>query len=297
MKKRNVLVFVLSLLLMMGMLPATVFADPPPAALWVNGVDITAAPANTVTCGEGTAVYDPATETLTLNNVTIDTGYSGNGIAAGDYFNDRELAVVLVGSNVIAPAAATEMNRGIYTFGELAISGEGSITITTKTLDTDYTCGIYAWGGCSISDATISMTDESPVDYGSDGIDVNMVGSYFLCEDATIQMSGYSIGINVPTGHINIDNSGIEIIGATRGVNGGTEIDDFEIKDSEIDCSVSGENAVAVANGCDILIDHSKLTLSSTSSNAIFSDAALSIKNGSEIDATGYYPALYGTST
>ncbi|HMM05721.1 MAG TPA: S-layer homology domain-containing protein [Clostridiales bacterium] len=34
----------------------------------------------------------------------------------------------------------------------------------------------------------------------------------------------------------------------------------------------------------------------STSSNAIFSNATLSIKNGAEIDATGYYSALYGKS-
>ena len=45
---------------MMGLVPTTVFAVPA-EQLWVNGANILTAANNTVACGSGVAIYDPAT--------------------------------------------------------------------------------------------------------------------------------------------------------------------------------------------------------------------------------------------
>ena len=52
-------------------------------APYVNGVSMLAAANNTVSCGDGSAVYNPATNTLTLNNAEITTGHEGCGIYSG----------------------------------------------------------------------------------------------------------------------------------------------------------------------------------------------------------------------
>ena len=60
----------LCMLLCIGMLPTMAFAANV-TSIQVNGTDILSAENNTVPCGSGSAVYDPATNTLTLNNAEI----------------------------------------------------------------------------------------------------------------------------------------------------------------------------------------------------------------------------------
>lgn len=299
MRKRNYLSWALALLLLMGLIfPATVFAAGP-QQLWVNGVDILTQPDNTLICGAGTASYSPSEHVLILNNATIQTGYHNTGICAGSYFSDKELTLRLVGDNKIISAAGTELRQGIYTFGKLRMEGEGKLEIVTAMPGTsDLITGIYAWRGLHISDTSITLRDTASDTFqnNSSGIDVNAVDGVFLCEkDAEINISGYQVGVNVPSGHIDIADSDISIDNANRGLNGGLEIDHFRILNSTVSCRTSGENGVAMANGFDILIENSNVTLVSEKANAIFSGASLTIKNNSKIDATGGWPALYGT--
>lgn len=296
MQKIKLLPLILSLLLIVGIVPATVSADDP-GELWVNGVNIIAAQDNIVACGPGTATYDAGTKTLTLNGATIGTGHNGVGISADGHFADREITIVIIGANSIVNGATPEISSGIYTMGLLSIKGPGSISIDVKEREGSGVLGIYGFKGCNISDATVSLTAGAATTGFSVAIDSNGVDGYFKCSNATISTSGYVNNINVPSGHVDIDDSRIMIANGVRGINGGTEIDGFKIKNSEISCSVSGElsdSPVAIANGYNILINSSKLTLSSTSSNAIFTGASLIIENCSEIDATGFYPTLYG---
>ena len=67
-----------------------------PAELYVNGMDILTAADNTVSCGEGSAVYNPAANTLTLNNAEINAEQYGCGI-----FADGPLVINLSGKNKI----------------------------------------------------------------------------------------------------------------------------------------------------------------------------------------------------
>ena len=90
--------------------------------LWVNGENL---------LDGGTvagATYDADTNTLTLENVTIDTM---NGEDAGIYADDG-LIIELVGDNVITGSASSDMYRGIFVDkgGSLTLQGTGTLAIT-----------------------------------------------------------------------------------------------------------------------------------------------------------------------
>ena len=69
-KIRKLMGFAAALAFAMVMLPASAFADTLYYDLYVNGEQFTSDNL-TIECGEGTATYDPATQTLTLNNASI----------------------------------------------------------------------------------------------------------------------------------------------------------------------------------------------------------------------------------
>lgn len=115
--------------------------------LLVNDTDIITAANNTVQCGDGTAVYDSSTQTLTLTNATITvpdnsnvSSYCQSGIGVGNDL-ERGLNIVLVGENKII--TNNSLSNGIYVAGDnnsLTISGEGSLSITCNNGE----CGIYS---------------------------------------------------------------------------------------------------------------------------------------------------------
>ena len=69
-KIRKLIGFALALAFAMAMLPAMAFAETAQYNLFVNGEQFTSEKL-TIECGEGTATYDPATHTLTLNKQRI----------------------------------------------------------------------------------------------------------------------------------------------------------------------------------------------------------------------------------
>lgn len=76
-KIRKLIGFALALAFAMAMLPAMAFADTSYYDLYVNGERFTSDNL-AIECGEGTATYDPATQTLTLDNASI-TNALGSG--------------------------------------------------------------------------------------------------------------------------------------------------------------------------------------------------------------------------
>ena len=114
--------------------------------LWVNNTRVTAKNADNV-FNNGTVSYDAGTNTLTLNNcnITADALTAGslvgtnNKVTAvikywdGFYDNDskkKPLNLVLNGKNTILNAMSDEnVNVGIYTLGDLIISGNGSLEV------------------------------------------------------------------------------------------------------------------------------------------------------------------------
>lgn len=284
-KRKTVISVFMSLLMVLLLIPSPVFAETD--ALWVNGTDMIAAVDYTVSCGAGTAVYDPETETLTLTNAVISATYDHSGISKGSAVNP--LKIVLVGENKIIYDGTNDLERGIFTSGNLDISGNGKLAVTTYSSSESYwPLGIYAWDGLRITNSEITLSDLSDLDSGT-GIDVNAVGSNLTLEDATISISGYDYGINVPTGDITIDSSTVTIKQGISGIIGGNEVDHFTIQDSELDIDVT---LLPLLNGEKIQLNNTVAKLKSSSSNAIYADNSIKIV-GSDIEATGYYPALW----
>ena len=123
--------------------------EPQVEQLWVNGKNILEATDYTVQCGSGKAVYDPADNTLTLDNATItEAHYSGNIEFTGD------LTIVLIGENTIT---GDSNFYGIGAdYGSLTIRGEDSSAALTIE---GCTFGIDLWGGdLTISSSTLCIT-------------------------------------------------------------------------------------------------------------------------------------------
>ena len=67
--KRTVFLMFLALCLMLAIQPET--ASAASGSISVNGIDILSAPDYQVTCGSGTAAYDPGTKVLRLDHAVI----------------------------------------------------------------------------------------------------------------------------------------------------------------------------------------------------------------------------------
>lgn len=118
-------------------------------SLWVNGENVLDADNYTVACGDGTAAYDPADNTLTLDNATITEAHynDGNIEFTGD------LIIVLKGENTITSASYCGIGAD---YGSLTIRGEDSSAALTIE---GCTFGIDLWGGdLTISSSTLCIT-------------------------------------------------------------------------------------------------------------------------------------------
>ena len=88
----------------------------------------------------GTVTYDPASNTLTLNNATIE----------GAIYNDlseKDFHIVLVGNNTVRSRIRSESSR------DLSITGSGTLTVGTPS--NDY-AGISSFGSLRIEGCTIN---------------------------------------------------------------------------------------------------------------------------------------------
>ena len=144
----------------MVMLPAAAFADTTQYDLFVNGEQFTSEKL-TIECGEGTATYDPATQTLALNNASITNAIDYGGIHSkltGD------LAITLQGSNSIT----FDDNMGIMAAGNIEITGPGNLAIN---VDGETKDGISVTGNGNVSVRETSLAVNAPGGIGiaSDG--------------------------------------------------------------------------------------------------------------------------------
>jgi len=118
--------------------------------LWVGGEQFTSAKLE-ISGGEGKAIYDPETNTLTLNNYTY-SGAGYNNYAAMYYGGTDTLNLVLEGTSTVTQTGGRDgTSTGMDAAGSLDISGTGSLTVSGGTVpeDTLYgsSDGIYAGRG------------------------------------------------------------------------------------------------------------------------------------------------------
>jgi hypothetical protein len=97
--------------------------DPMKYRLWVAGTRVTSANCNNIYVSSGTAMFDPDTHTLTLNNAKIVADRYDDGISNGYIDTNIEgmpdFKIVCSGNNIIEP----ELGAGLALNGNTTISG------------------------------------------------------------------------------------------------------------------------------------------------------------------------------
>ena len=131
--------------------------------LWVGGTRVTSANKDAISVASGTASYDPATYTLTLNNATIDAGGS-DGISNGlpNLEGMADFKIVCKGSSSID--AVNSEGYGLALYGNTTISGS---RLGIKAYDK----GIFADKDVTLTfkNADIYIEAASPV-YSQNGV-------------------------------------------------------------------------------------------------------------------------------
>ena len=142
--------------------------------LKIAGVDITSAnydKINTIEGVSGTVDYDPETNTLTLNNATIEAGNRDNAI----YNRIANLTIQVMGTNNI-----TNDGAGIAIANSTTIKGDGTLYATVDN------CGIYLNNSAlTIEDCTVNATGL----WGIAGENAN-TGETLTIRNATVTAQG-----------------------------------------------------------------------------------------------------------
>ena len=224
----------------------------------VNGTPLS--DSESVTCGSGTAAYDATTNTLTLNNAEISSGYAYYSYSCGIY-SDEDLTIVLEGNSTIQSNSADALTFGVYGQGKLTIEGEGrliiassyrgicsnyleydkdavsveiddcqlDITVTGGETDTDndylyqYYCGIYSNCGVSVQDGDVDIAVTSPK--GGYGIlsDRDSDSSQIAIKNSSVQITtdgNYCSGLSAKSVEISGDTTYITSAGEIYCPNG-----------------------------------------------------------------------------
>lgn len=157
-KTRKLMGLAAALAFAMVMLPAAAFADTTQYDLFVNGEQFTSERL-TIECGEGTATYDPATQTLALNNASITNAADYGGIKSKLTGN---LTITLQGNNSIT----FDDNMGIMAAGNVEITGPGNLAIYVAGETKD---GLSVAGDVSVRGTSLSVSVPGGIGIASDG--------------------------------------------------------------------------------------------------------------------------------
>ena len=271
--RSRVLTVMLSLMLIVGLMPATVFAAEPvaPTTIQVNGTEILNSVNHIVSCGSGTATYDPDTNTLTLDNAEINYQQNSDNNSAGAILFDGDLNINLIGENTI-----TSVTCGIR--GTKA----GTLTITGDSLTIDCT---YYGIGIPITDANITI-DGADIDATAKGTG-NFTGVGIQAGGVLSIKNGAYIDATDVSHHPIIGNAGIEIEDSTVYAQQYTDYyaairsdSEISISNSTVEAKANSESSSAIWTGNDLsspptpgnitISDGSNVTLYSKSSNAVY---------------------------
>lgn len=284
--RSRVLTVMLSLMFIVGLMPATVFAANT-TTLNVNGTNILTAPDYKVVCGSGTATYDPGTNTLTLDNAEINYQQNSGNNGAGAILFDGDLNINLVGENTI-----TSVTCGIL--GKNA----GTLTITGDSLTLDciyYGIARYSAG----ADITIDGAD---IDVTAKGAD-NFTGVGIQASGVLSIKNGAYIDATDVSHHPIIGNAGIEIEDSTVYAQQYTDYyaairsdSEISISNSTVEAKADSEGSSAIWTGNDLsstfgnitISNGSDVTLYSKSSNAVYAMLGTISISGSTVKAESF---------
>ena len=274
-KIRKLIGFALALAFAMAMLPAMAFADTSYYDLYVNGERFTSDNL-AIECGEGTATYNPAAQTLTLDNASITNALGSGGIYSG---LTSDLNIVLQGENRIT----FDDNMGVMATGNIKLSGSGSLTIDVAGETRD---GISAAGNVSVHGTTLNINAPGGVGIASDG-------SVFV---DNAKLTSHALYAGIDAANLTINNSSVVDISATENncnaayisSRGGTTGGNLSISNSNVVAKSLFPGLFAEGN---LTIDGGSAQSTSTADAALWASGDLTIKGGAKVTLAGVYPA------
>lgn len=274
-KIRKLIGFALALAFTMAILPAMAFADTSYYDLYVNGERFTSGNL-AIECGEGTATYDPATQTLTLDNASITNALGSGGIYSG---LTSDLNIVLQGENRIT----FDDNMGVMATGNIELSGSGSLTIDVAGETKD---GISAVGSVSVCGTTLSINASGGVGIVSDGS--------VIVDNA--KLTSHALYAGVDAVNLTIKNSSVVDISATENNRNAAFISSRDGATGG-NLSISNSNVVAkslfpgLSASGNLTIDGGSVQSTSTANSGLWARGDLTIKGGAKVTLEGIYPA------
>ena len=279
MKKKLLAIFI-CLVMVAGLLPTVAFAAEN-YDLYVNGEQFTSEKLS-ITCGEGTASYDPNTKTLTLNNATITNG--GKSDESPKYgirvVGDTDLTIKLSGTNSIT----LDNGGGIFADGSsdnYNIIGDGKLTINVK------------WDALYTLNGNISISEGAKLDITSaQGCGITSYNKGILSIDgAKVAVSSYYTAASARELEIK-NNSEVVLIASADQFNAVYMGDEngagkIEIINSKVEAT---SYYPALFTEGDLTVNGGEVKCTSTADGAIWTRGDILIKGGAKVTTYSEYP-------
>ena len=278
--KKKLFAILLSIVMVVGLLPTVAFAAEN-YDLYVNGEQFTSEKLS-ITCGEGTASYDPNTKTLTLNNATITNG--GKSDESPKYgirvVGDTDLTIKLSGTNSIT----LDNGGGIFADGSsdnYNIIGDGKLTINVK------------WDALYTLNGNISISEGAKLDITSaQGCGITSYNKGILSIDgAKVAVSSYYTAASARELEIK-NNSEVVFIASADQFNAVYMGDEngagkIEIINSKVEAT---SYYPALFTEGDLTVNGGEVKCTSTADGAIWTRGDILIKGGAKVTTYSEYP-------
>lgn len=273
-KTRKLMGLAAALAFAMVMLPASAFADTTQYDLFVNGEQFTSEKL-TIECGEGTATYNPATQTLTLDNASITNAIDSGGIHSkltGD------LTIALQDSNSIT----FDDNMGIMAAGNIEITGPGNLAINVAGETRD---GLSIAGDVSVRETSLVINAPGGVGIASDGT--------VSLDNAQVTSAALYAGIDAI--NLIIENGSVVDISATKG---GCNAAFISPRNGATGGNIRISNSNVMAKsvfpglfaGGNLTISGASVQSTSTANSALWASGDLTISGNAHVTLDGKYP-------
>lgn len=274
-KTRKLMGLAAALAFAMVMLPASAFADTTQYDLFVNGEQFTSEKL-TIECGEGTATYDPATHTLTLDNASITNTADYGGI--NSKLTD-DLAIALQGNNSIT----FDDNMGIMAAGNVEITGPGNLAINVAGETRD---GLSVAGDVSVRATNLAVNAPGGVGIASDGT--------VSIDNAQVTSAALHAGIDAI--NLIIENGSVVDISATEdgrnaafiSARGGATGGNIRISNSNVMAKSVFPGLFADGN---LAVNGASVQSTSAANSALWASGDLTISGNAHVTLDGKYPS------
>ena len=274
-KTRKLMGFAAALAFAMVMLPAAAFADTTEYDLFVNGEQVTSEKL-TIECGEGTATYDPATHTLTLDNASITNAIDYGGIHSN---LTGDLTIALQGNNSIT----LDDNMGIMAAGNIEITGPGNLAINVTGENKD---GISVAGNVSVRETSLAVNAPGGIGIASDGT--------VSFDNAQVKSAALHAGIDAI--NLIIENGSVVDISATEdgrnaafiSARGGATGGNIRISNSNVMAKSVFPGLFADGN---LAVNGASVQSTSAANSALWASGDLTISGNAHVTLDGKYPS------